>query len=427
MTPRQRVRAALNHRQPDGVPVDFGSTVVTGMHASAVCALRRRLDLGDDDDRVKVIEPYEMLGFVDDELRQHLLGDCIGLFHRRNVFGFENDGWKRWELFDGSKVLVPARFSTDADENGDILMYPEGDRSAPPSARMPRGGLYFDNILRQQPVDDDRLNPDDNVEEYGPLPDEEIDWIGREAERLYRETDCALVYSIPGTSLGDISDIPGPGLKHPKGIRTEEEWYVSTLLRSEYVREVLHRQCEIGLENLRRARGALGDRIEVIKLSGADFGTQRGPLYSPDVYRNLFKPYHARLCEWIHRNTPWKVFLHTCGGVRPLLDDFIEAGFDIFNPVQTSAAGMEARRLKADFGDRIVFWGGGVDTQRTLPFGTPDAVYQEVSENIRTFNCGGGYLFGAIHNVQAGTPVENMMAMISAIRDSRANDARGCS
>jgi uroporphyrinogen-III decarboxylase len=110
-----------------------------------------------------------------------------------------------------------------------------------------------------------------------------------------------------------------------------------------------------------------------------------------------------------------------------LLDDFIEAGFDIFNPVQTSAAGMEARRLKADFGDRIVFWGGGVDTQRTLPFGTPDAVYQEVSENIRTFNCDGGYIFGAIHNIQSGTPVENMMAMIAAIRDSRANDARGCS
>jgi hypothetical protein len=423
MTSRERVRSAINHRQPDGVPVDFGSTVVTGIHAGAVSLLRKTFGLGGPDDRVKVFEPFQMLGVVENDLREKLLGDCIGLFHRGTVFGFPNTGWKKWELFDGSQMLVPEKFNTEPDGNGDILMYPEGDLTAPPSARMPKGGLYFDNILRQQPIDDTSLNPEDNVEEYGPLPDEEIERIGKEAERLYTETDCALVYNLPGTSLGDISDIPGPGLKHPRGIRSEEEWYVSTVLRSNYVYEALDRQCTIGLENLKRVREALGDRVDVIKITGADFGTQRGPMYSPDAYRHLFQPFHARLCDWIHRNTSWKVFIHTCGGIRPLLEDFIDAGFDIINPVQTSAEGMDAENLKKDFGERIVFWGGGVDTQKTLPFGNPDAVYREVRKNIAIFNSHGGYVFNAIHNIQAGTPVENILALIEAVKDSRREDS----
>jgi len=421
MTSRERVRAALNHCQPDAVPVDFGSTVVTGIHA--VSMLRETFGLSRSRDRVKVFEPFQMLGVIEEDLREKLLGDCIGLFHRGTVFGFDNCNWKNWELFDGSKVLVPGKFNTIPDENGDILMYPEGDRSASPSARMPQGGRYFDNTLRQRPIDDSRLNPADNVEEYGPIPDAEIERIGDEAGRLYAETDCALVYNLPGASLGDISDIPGPGLKEPKGIRSEEEWYISTVLRGDYVFEVLSRQCDIALDNLKRAREALGERIEVIKITGADFGTQRGPLYSPDVYRGLFKPFHARLCAWVHRNTSWKTFIHTCGGIRPLMEDFIDAGFDIINPVQTSAAGMEPGLLKRDFGDRIVFWGGGVDTQHTLPFGTPEMVYREVRENISVFNRKGGFIFNAIHNIQAGTPAKNILAMLEAIKDSRAEDS----
>ena len=129
-------------------------------------------------------------------------------------------------------------------------------------------------------------------------------------------------------------------------------------------------------------------------------------------------PFHKRINDWIHANTPWKVFIHSCGGIRPLIPDIIDAGFDILNPVQCSAEGMEAEQLKADFGDRITFWGGGIDTQQTLPFGTAEEVYNEVSNRIRIFNEGGGFVFNSIHNVQAGTPVENFLAMINAIRDS---------
>lgn len=425
MTSRERVRAALNHRQPDRVPVDFGSTIVTTMNVSVVSMLRKAFGLGGPDDRVKVVEPTMMLGEIAEDLREKLLIDCIGIYHSGNVFGIPNRDWKEWRLFDGTKVLVPGLLNTEPEPNGDILMYPEGDRTAPPSARMPKGGLYFDSLIRQEPIDDSRLRPEDQVEEYGPIPAEEIDRVGRETEWLYENTDSALVYSFPGTSFSDISDIPAPGLRHPKGIRSEEEWYVSTLIRRDYVYEALNLQCEIGLANLARMRDALGDRIEVIKISGADFGSQRGPLYSPDLYRDLFKPFHARICGWIHEHTPWKIFMHTCGGVRPLMEDFIDAGFDIINPVQTSAEGMEARKLKEDFGDRLVFWGGGIDTQRTLPFGTPETVYEEVRNTIRTFNHNGGFVFNAIHNIQAGTPVENLLAMMEAIKDSREDGNAG--
>ncbi|MDP2983461.1 MAG: uroporphyrinogen decarboxylase family protein [Candidatus Latescibacter sp.] len=418
MTSRERVRAALNHRQPDRVPVDFGSTMVTGISVSVVLQLRKALGLDGPDARVKVIEPYQMLGEIENDLRRKMHIDCIGLFGTKNMFGFENKDWKPWTMFDGTRVLVPGLFNTVPDENGDIPMYACGDRTYSPCARMPKGGFYFDSTVRQKPIDDDHLRVEDNLEEFGPLSEEELEHLRKSSEWLYTNTGYAVVYSMPGTSFGDIAFVPGPGIKDPRGIRSVEEWYVSTVIRRDYVYEVFERECEIGLSNLARVREAAGDRIEVIFITGADFGTQRGPFISPDVYRDLFMPFHKRLCGWIHHNTSWKTFMHSCGGIRPLLEDVIEAGFDIINPVQCSAEGMDAHMLKEDFGSRLTFWGGGVDTQKTLPFGSPEDVYREVSERIRIFNRDGGFIFNAIHNIQAGTPVENVLAMLKAIEDS---------
>ena len=418
MTSRERVRAALNHRQPDRVPVDFGSTMVTGISVSVISKVRKALELDKPGYRVKVNEPYQMLGEIGDDLREKLHIDCAGLFGTKNMFGFENSDWKEWTTFDGTEVLVPALFNTKPDKNGDIPMYAGGDTSYPPSAKMPKGGFYFDSTDRQQPVDDDNLNVRDNLEEFGIYSDEELAWLEKESERLYTDTESSIAYSMGGTAFGDIAFVPGPGLKNPKGIRGIEEWYVSTVIRKEYIREVFERQCEIGLQNLALVKEAVGDRIDVIFVTGTDFGTQRGPFISPDAYRDLYQPFHKRINGWIHDNTPWKVFIHSCGGIRPLLPDIIESGFDIINPVQCSAEGMEPQKLKDDFGDSVTFWGGGVDTQQTLPFGTPEEVYNEVSERIRIFNKGGGFVFDTIHNVQAGTPVENFMAMIDAIQDS---------
>ncbi len=418
MTPRERIRAAIEHRQPDRIPVDFGSTMVTGISVSVVSRVRRALGLDTPGARVKVIEPYQMLGEIAPDLRDRLHIDCAGLFGTKNMFGFENRGWKEWTTFDGTEVLVPGLFNTEPDASGDIPMYAGGDRKHPPAARMPKGGFYFDSIERQKPVDEDTLDPADNLEEFGILPDTELEHLERESRRLYEQTDCAIVFSAPGTAFGDIAFVPGPGLKDPRGIRGVEEWYISTVARREYVSEVFDRQCSIGLENLKLIREAVGDRVGVVFTTGTDFGTQRGPFISPDAYRDLYMPFHIRINEWIHANTNWKVFIHSCGGIRPLIPDMIAAGFDILNPVQCSAEGMSPRELKNDFGDRITFWGGGVDTQRTLPFGTPEEVYDEVSNRIRIFNKGGGFVFNTIHNVQAGTPVDNFLAMLRAIEDS---------
>ena len=190
------------------------------------------------------------------------------------------------------------------------------------------------------------------------------------------------------------------------------------MIHPEYIQGIYEMQCEVALENLKLLREAVGDRIDVIGISGTDFGTQNGTFISPDMYREMYQPFHKKLNDWIHANTSWKIFYHSCGSVVTLLDDFIEAGVDILNPVQCSAAGMDAKILKERYGDRLVFWGGGVDTQKTLPFGTPEEVRQEVRERIETFAPGGGFVFNTIHNIQPGTPVENMMAMFEAVREA---------
>ena len=418
MTHRERIKAALNHRQPDRMPVDFGSTMTSGVSASVISKLRKAMGLDGSDDRVKVAEPFQILGEILADLKEKLFIDTYGLFNLNNMFGFENEDWKPWTMFDGTKVLVAGKFNTDPDENGNIPMYAGGDKNYPPCAVMPNGGFYFDAISRQKPIDDNNLNVEDNLEDFGPYSDELLEYIENESKRVYEETDYAIIYTMGGASFGDIALVPGLWLKDPKGIRDVEEWYISTVTRRDYIFEVFERQCDIAIENLAGARDALQDRIEAVFVSGTDFGTQRGPFISPDAYRDLFKPIHVRVNEWIHKNTSWKTFIHSCGGIRPLIDDIIDAGFDILNPVQCSAEGMEPQKLKDDYGDKIVFWGGGVDTQKTLPFGKPEDVYDEVSERIRIFNKGGGYVFNSIHNIQQNTPVENVMAMLDALKDS---------
>ncbi|GAI01068.1 unnamed protein product, partial [marine sediment metagenome] len=137
----------------------------------------------------------------------------------------------------------------------------------------------------------------------------------------------------------------------------------------------------------------------------------------PDMYRDIYKPFHKMVNEWIHKNTSWKIFYHTCGSIVSLLDDLVETGVDILNPVQCSAVGMNPTLLKEKYGERLVFWGGGVDTQRTLPFGSPEQVRREVAERCRIFERKGGFVFNAIHNIQPKTPTENIIAMFEAVKN----------
>jgi hypothetical protein len=414
---RERVTMALNHQQPDRIPLDLGASAVTGMHASSVYLLRQALKLDPPDTPVKVIEPYQVLGEIQVDLMDALGVDVVGLGGPRNLFGFCNENWKPWRLFDGTPVWVPEAFNTESEVDGSILMYPQGDRSASPSGRMPAGGYYFDAIIRQPPMDDDHLNVVDNLEEFGPINDADLAHFQREANRLYTQTDKAILAGFGGTSFGDIALVPAPWLKNPKGIRDVEEWYISTLSRREYVYQVFERQCEIGLQNLKKIHAVVGEKVAAVFVTGTDFGTQGGPFISPISYRNLFKPFHKAVNDWIHQCTTWKSFIHSCGSVAALISDFIEAGFDVLNPVQTSAVGMEAEFLKRNFGDQLVFWGGGVDTQKTLPFGTPEQVRAEVCERLRIFGQGGGFIFNTVHNVQAMIPQENLVALYETVKE----------
>jgi uroporphyrinogen-III decarboxylase len=182
------------------------------------------------------------------------------------------------------------------------------------------------------------------------------------------------------------------------------------------VYEVFDRQCAIALENLARIHAAVGDRVEAVFITGTDFGTQSGPFIAPSAYRDLYMPFHRRVNDWIHARTGWKTFIHSCGSVAAFIPDFIEAGFDVLNPVQCSAAHMDPAELARRFGDRLTFWGGGVDTQRTLPYGSAEEVRAQVEARLRIFGAGGGYVFNPIHNVQAKTPPENVVAAFETVR-----------
>ena len=419
LTSRERVRLALNHQEPDRLPVDLGCSAVSGMHVDSVYRLRQAYGLDTPGTPVKVIEPYQMLGEIQPDLLERVGGDLVGLWGPRTMFGFPNEGWKPWQTHAGTPILVPAGFNTDREPDGSVYLYPEGDKSLAPSGHMPPGGWYFDAIIRQPPVDDDHLNVEDNLEEFAPISDADLAYFAREAERLYNETDKAILGSFGGTAFGDIALVPAMWLRHPKGIRDVAEWYMSTVARRDYVYELFDRQCDIALQNLARLYPLVGDRVDVIYVTGTDFGTQNSQFLSVKAYRDLYKPFHRRVNDWVHTHTSWKTFMHTDGALIPLLPDFIDAGFDILQPVQFTAKDMESAPLKARFGKDLVFWGGGIDTQRVLPFGTPDEVRAQVREQVRAFSPGGGYIFGTVHNVQPQTPVENLVAMYDAVAEFR--------
>jgi hypothetical protein len=411
---KQNFLKTINHQQPDRVVVDFGSTAVTGIHVLIVEKLRQHYGLGKKP--VKVIEPYQMLGEIDSDLIRAMDIDVIGLFGAKNMFGVPNENWKVHKTLWGQEVLFPGSFNYTYNSNGDILMYPEGDTSVPPSGMMPKSGYFFDAIDRQQPVDDSTLKVEDNLEEFGPVTKPELDYWENLVSILTNNSK-AVVASLGGTALGDIALVPAINLKHPKGIRGVEEWYISTLIREDFVKEIYDRQTEIAIDNLKLFHTVIGNKIDVVFTCGTDFGTQNSTFCSPETFDRVWMPYYRKVNDWIHQNTNWKTFKHSCGAVEPLMNHFIEAGFDIINPVQINAAGMNPRKLKKEYGDKLVFWGGGVDTQGVFAFGTPAEVKEQVKTQCEILNNNGGFVFNTVHNIQANVPFENVVAMLDALKE----------
>ena len=413
MQSREKVLRSLNHQQPDGVAFDIGATAVSGMHVACVAELRRYYGLADRP--VKVIDPFQMLGEIDAELQAVLGVDIEGVGARNNLFGFANTGWKPFLFQNRLPVLVPEQFMTTEDEVGGLYLYPEGDLQAEPSGYMANGSCYFDALIRQEPLDDERLDPADNLEEFKPLSEDDLDWT-TDRLRQARRTGRAVIVNIGGAGLGDIALVPAPFLKKPKGIRDIAEWYISTVSRRDYLQAIFEAQTDMAIRNLAALAAKAGDLVDIVFICGTDFGTQTSTFCSPATFSELYSPYYRKMNRWIHDHTAWKTFKHSCGAVAGFIPLFIEAGFDILNPVQCSAAGMDPAMLKDRYGDQIVFWGGGVDTQRVLPFGTPEDVRRQVEERCRIFNRQGGFVMGAIHNIQMGTPVENIAALVETVR-----------
>ncbi len=416
-TSRERLNMTLNHQEPDQLVVDMGSTSITGINANALHNLRKALNL--EERKVKICEPLQLLGEVEEDLRKTLHLDCVDASTNMNMFGFSNAGRKPFTMPNGLEVDVPLEFNTTKDEKGRTYLYPQGDTSVPPSGMMPDGGFFFDNITRSTATcDDENLNArEDFKDDFSVITDEQLRFMENQCNDYYNNTGYGIVASGALASIGDFAIVPGPNVKYPKGIRDLPEFMMAHSICPEYIHELFEMHLEYAIKNAELIYQACGDKIQVVYISGTDFGTQIGPFMSLDSYREFYKPYYQKINGWIHEHTNWKTFYHTCGAISTFLQDFYESGIDILNPVQLSAKGMDGKTLKQEWGDKFVFWGGGVDTQNTLPFGTPEEVYKEVSERIELFAKGGGFVFNTTHNIQSATNAENILAMFQAIND----------
>ncbi|KAA6332923.1 hypothetical protein EZS27_018618 [termite gut metagenome] len=416
MTGKERINAVLSHNEADKIALDFGATTVTGIHAKMIAALRQHYGL--DAKPVKIVEPYQMLGEVDEELARIWNMDTLAVGGQYDMFGHKQENFVEARMPWGQIVLLPESFKMK-EENGDVYVFPQGDMHYPPTAVMPSGGYFFDAIERVPATDfDAELNIEDNLEEFTLLNEQDVArW--KDALTKARATGRAVVANIGGTGLGDIALVPAMNLKSPKGIRAIADWYMSTVAREDFIREIFDRQTDIAIRNLEKINLAAGDCIDVMYECGTDFGTQDSQFCSAETLSSLYGPAYRKINDWVHKNTQWKTFKHCCGAIVPLLDTLIDIGFDIINPVQINAAGMDPQFLKDTFGKRITFWGGGVDTQKVLQLGTPEQVSGQVRQLCDIFGANGGFVFSSVHNIQANVPVRNVIALMDTISEIR--------
>ena len=416
MTGKERIQTVLSHREADRIALDFGATSVTGIHVRTIAGLRRHYGL--ENRPVKVIEPSQMLGEIDDELIRIWNVDTVGVTGRYDKFGHLKEDFVETRMPWGQTVLLPRGFHMKK-ENGNLYVFPQGDTGCSPSAVMPEDAYFFDAIERVPVTEmDSELNIEDNLEEFRLLTDADM-LYWKDALNKARATGRAVTVNIGGTGIGDIAQVPGTNLKNPKGIRAIADWYMSTVMRMDFIQEIFDRQSDIAIQNLEKVNRIAGDCIDVLFVCGTDFGTQDSQFCSAETLSTLHGPAYRKINDWVHRNTEWKTFKHCCGAIVPLLDTFVNCGFDIINPVQINAAGMDPEYLKKEFGDRITFWGGGVDTQKVLQSGTPQQVKNQVRRLCEIFGSGGGFVFSTVHNIQANAPIENVLALMEAISEIR--------
>lgn len=389
---RDRVLAALRHQEPDRVPIDLGGMRSTGIQAIAYNRLKAHL--GIEDGQTMMYDIMQQLAQPEMSIVERFHIDAVPL--PRAVIGLDpiRPRWKSWTLPDGSPALVPDGLEQLPREDGGFEIRDDAGQLL---YRMPAGGLYYEPVYH--PLAEATTVAEIEAWEPPSISDLELEWLAAEARQLRASTDKAIL-GLTGVNL----------YERAQSARGWQRFMEDLAGQPVLAEALLRRLADCACDVLARYLDAVGEFIDIVQV-GDDLGTQAGPQLSPRMYRRLVKPYQQQVWQFIKARSGLPVFLHCCGGVYPLIPDLIEAGVDILNPVQISAAGMDPARLKREFGRDLVFWGGGADTQHILPHATPGEVADHVRRQIDILAPGGGFVFNQVHNIQANVPPENIVAM----------------
>ncbi|MCL2814287.1 MAG: hypothetical protein FWD23_06780 [Oscillospiraceae bacterium] len=412
MTSRERVVCTLCRKGADRMPIDFGGTGTTGINAVVYNGVRKLL--GIDGGTIKVREVLSQLPEIEPEMLEAMRGDVVVLWRQAPCLGLPVTGFKAGTLSDGTPCLMPDNFNTRDDERkntvfckeygGRDLVHPYKrdvgseayDYGVPVSVR-PAGYHAFARVYHP-------LKGVDTIDElrkfdYPEMDVIELDYLRHEARRLQSATDKA----VCGVFCGNIFELGQLYFGY-------EDFFVNLISEEKLMDYYFETRMEVMMRDLEKYMDAVGDYIQIIQFT-EDLGTQSSLLIPPWLYRSKIKPLHRRMFDYIKKNHPGTaILLHSCGAVSPLIPDFIEIGADALNPVQITAAGMEPEKLKREFGNDIVFWGGGVDTQKTLCLSGVNEVKSEVRRLVEILSGGGGYIFSQVHNAEASVPPENLLA-----------------
>jgi uroporphyrinogen decarboxylase len=401
MNSRERVRKAIRFEEPDRVPIDVGGSLVTGICIDEYVEIVKHLglDLGPP----IVYEQFGMLARVAEPVRRQLRSDVIELENPSVAWGLENKDWKPWTTGVGNAVLMPGGFNPVTDEKGYLYIKDANGRAL---AYMPKNGLYFERAcVTTLSNADAKMSPEDWAKSIPLLSDEHLRQLEENARQLHENTE----YSIQGGFV-----LAGLGSNGIFAGHTISDWLCRLVTEPDYAFSILQATAQRAVETLRGYLQAVGKYVDTILMSGTDYGTQKGELFNPRIFKELYLPNMKLVNDYVHAHSDAKTMYHSCGSNMNLIDFFIEAGVDILNPIQTTAVNMNPAELKRRFGGRIVFWGGGMETQTVLPYGTPEEVREQARERIGIFAPGGGFVFSQIHDIQYGVPPENVLAMVDA-------------
>ena len=398
MTSRERILLTLKHEEPDRVPIDLGGMRSSGIHAIAYNKLKHYLNCKDKS--VKIYDLAQQLAIVDNEIRERVSSDVVELKRLDGGFGTRINSWKQIDLFlDGGEYYVPTDFNPKVLADGSFAIEIEGKIVA----LMPKGGYYFDS--RYAPLANASERKEIDIILSNRITGEELDFLEAQAREIKNNTDCAILGSFGGNFIEMGHTLFG-----------YQEFMERLILNKSFIEYFLSKLEEKYLEEIERYLNRVGKYIDIIVL-GDDYGTQEDLQISIEMFRQLFKPHLKALCDFIEERSDVYIFLHSCGAVNKLIPDLIDAGIQILNPVQTSAKGMSPELLKKKFGKDIVFWGGGCDTQRILPFGTLEEVENDVKKRIDVFAPEGGFVFAAIHNIQKEVSPVKVLRLFDTARE----------